>query len=221
MRVHVIALIVVLASAAYAEDRVVPVDEEPHHKSVLKNDYLQVFRVTLAPGESSLMHTHAHDDGAVRLSTATVTSEVLGQPAGAPESVTAGMVSARENEKKPLTHRVRNTGATVFDVMDVQVLKRPDGSAAPAITTPAAENPRMRIYRYDLEPGGRSPQHAHARPYLIVAATDMDLRMTSPDGRSVAHPVKTGEFHWVETAVTHTLINDGKEEGILVEFELK
>jgi quercetin dioxygenase-like cupin family protein len=221
MRVHVITLILVLASAAYAEDRVVPVEEEPHHKSVLRNDYLQVFRVTLAPGESSMMHTHAHDDAAVRLSTATVTSETLGQPAGSPESVTPGMVSARENEKKALTHRVRNTGTSVFEVMDVQILKRPEGPAAPAITTPAAENPQMRIYRYDLEPGGRSAQHAHARPYLIVAATDMDLRMTSPDGRSTAHPVKAGDFHWIETAVTHTLINEGKAKGILVEFELK
>src|SRR5262245_34270552 len=132
MRVSVLALILVLASAAYAEDRIVPVEEEPHHMSVLKNDYLQVFRVMLAPGESSLMHTHAHDDAAVRLSTATVTSEVLGQPAGAPESMSPGVVSARENEKKPLTHRVRNTGATLFDVMDVQVLKRPEGPAAPA-----------------------------------------------------------------------------------------
>ena len=33
--------------------------------------------------------------------------------------------------------------------------------------------------------------------------------------------VKAGDFHWVDTAVTHTLVNEGKEKGILVEFELK
>jgi mannose-6-phosphate isomerase-like protein (cupin superfamily) len=37
----------------------------------------------------------------------------------------------------------------------------------------------------------------------------------------MAHPVKAGDFHWVESAVTHTLANEGSEKGVLVEFELK
>ena len=79
----------------------------------------------------------------------------------------------------------------------------------------------MRVYRYELEPGAASAQHAHARPYLLVAATDVELRMTSPDGASIAHPVKAGEMHWVDTAVTHALMNEGRQKAILVEFELK
>jgi quercetin dioxygenase-like cupin family protein len=130
-------------------------------------------------------------------------------------------VSARENEKKPHTHRVHNIGTTLFDVIDVQILKRPDGPAAPPITAPAAENPQMRVYRYELGPGAGSAQHSHARPYLLVAATDINLRMTSPDGGSMTHPVKAGDLHWVEAAVTHTLINEGPEKAVLVEFELK
>ncbi len=216
-----ITLIALMAAMSSAQDRAVPVEAEPNHKTVLKNDYLQVFRVTLEPGKTSLMHTHAHDDAAVRLSKATVTADSPGEPMGAPEFVVPGTVSARNNEKKPHTHRVHNIGTTLFDVIDVQILKRPDGPAAPPITTPAAENPRMRVYRYELGPGAGSAQHTHARPYLLVAATDLNLRMTSPDGGSMAHPVKAGDIHWVEAAVTHTLINEGREKGVLVEFELK
>ena len=69
----------------------------------------------------------------------------------------------------------------------------------------------MRIYRYDLGPGAASAQHAHSRPYLLVAATDIDLRMTSPGGTGMEHLVKAGDMHWVETAVTHTLMNRGRE----------
>ena len=49
----------------------------------------------------------------------------------------------------------------------------------------------------------------------------MNLRMTAPGGGSMTHPVKAGDLHWVEAAVTHSLINEGPEKAVLVEFELK
>jgi mannose-6-phosphate isomerase-like protein (cupin superfamily) len=45
--------------------------------------------------------------------------------------------------------------------------------------------------------------------------------MTSPGGAAMAYPVKAGDLHWVDTAVTHTLVNDGPETGVMVEIELK
>jgi hypothetical protein len=104
MNVPLVGLFVFVAAMASTPDRAVPVEEEPHHKTVLKNDYVQAFRVNLEPGETSLMHTHAHDDAAVRLSTATVAEDSPGQPLGPPEPVYPGFVSARDNEAKPHTH---------------------------------------------------------------------------------------------------------------------
>jgi quercetin dioxygenase-like cupin family protein len=221
MNIRIFTLIAGVSATAFAQDTAVPVEQETRHRTVLKNDYVQVFRVTLAPGESTGTHIHAHDDVAVRLSDATVTSDTPGEPAGAPQAANAGFVSSRANDRKPLTHRVRNVGKTPFDVLDVQILKRPDGPPAPPIAAPAAENPQMRAYRYELAPGAASAPHTHARPYLLVAATDMNLRMTSPDGAAMTHPVKAGDIHWVDAAVTHTLVNDGREPGVLVEIELK
>jgi quercetin dioxygenase-like cupin family protein len=220
MRIAALVFLAFVAGAA-APDGAVPVEEETNHKTVLKNDYVQVFRVTLPPGTSTGMHTHAHDDAAVRLSQATSTTDVPGQPETAPDTKAAGSVAARNNEPKPFTHRVHNVGATPYDVLDVQILKRPAGPAADAIRPPDAENPRMRVYRFELAPGAQSGPHTHARPYLLVAATPMNLRMTAPDGAAMAHAVKTGDLHWVEERVTHTLVNDGPETGVLVEFELK
>jgi quercetin dioxygenase-like cupin family protein len=217
----VVALIAVLAGAPSAPDVAVPVEEEPFHRTVLKNAWVQAFRVNLEPGQSTRMHTHAKDDAAVRFRTATVAAHGPGEPLGEPEPVYPGLVSARDNAKKPHTHRVHNIGTTLFDVLDVQILKRPDGPAAPAIMAPAAENAQMRVYRYELAPGASSAPHTHARPYLLVAATDMSLRMSAPDGASLAHPIKAGDFHWVEAPVSHTFVNEGREKGVLVEFELK
>lgn len=203
------------------QDKPVPVEDEPNHRTIFKNDYVQAFRVTLQPGQNTGMHIHAHDDVAVRLSNATVAQQVLGKPVAPAETVEPGVVTARDNETANLTHRVLNTGSTVFDVIDVQILNRPAGNPAEALTAPAAENPKMRAYRYELAPGASSAQHTHARPYVVLAATDMELRMTSPDGRAMEHHVKAGDVHWVDAGVTHTITNRGTQPGILVEIELK
>ena len=79
----------------------------------------------------------------------------------------------------------------------------------------------MRVYRYVLAPGAASVLHAHARPYLLIAATAINLRMTSPGQASMEHAVKAGDMHWVDSAVTHTLMNRGTKNAILVEIELK
>ena len=221
VNVTLVGLVLILAAVPPPHESAVPVEEEPYHKTVFKNDYVQAFRVTLEPGQTSLMHIHSHDDAAVRLSTATVAQDSPGQPLAPPEPVSPGFVSARDNEAKPLTHRVHNVGTTVFDVIDVQILKRPDGPATPAISLPAAENAKMRVYRYELEPGAATTRHAHTRPYLLVAATDADLRTISPGGASMEHPMKTGDMQWMESTVTHTLMNRGVKKAILVEFELK
>jgi mannose-6-phosphate isomerase-like protein (cupin superfamily) len=63
--------------------------------------------------------------------------------------------------------------------------------------------------------------HTHERPYLMVAATPLHLKMTAPDGRSCADEVKPGDFHWVASKVTHALTNEGTVEGQIVEIELK
>ena len=214
------SLCLIVATTALPQDAV-PVEEDPFHRTVFKNDYVQAFRVTLEPGRATGMHTHARDDVAVRLSSATTAAENLGQPVGPPQHGDAGLVGARNNGAKPLTHRVHNVGNTVYDVVDVQILSRPAGPPAPAISPPAAENASMRVYRYELGPGVASAQHTHARPYVILAATNADLRMTSPDGPSMDHAVKAGDIHWVDSAVTHTLANRGSDKAILVEIELK
>ena len=221
MKLPILLWSIVFATSGTPPDAVVPVEDEPSHKTVFKNDYVQAFRVTLEPGQSTLMHVHAHDDAAVRLSQSRTTQQTLGQPVSKAEDATPGMVSARTNEPSALTHRVSNVGPTVFDVIDVQVLERPPGPEAPAVGPVAAENPKMRVYRYELAPGGASPQHMHSRPYVVIAATPMNLRMTSPDGRSMEHPIQAGDLHWVDAAVTHTLMNQGAEKAVIVEMELK
>jgi len=220
MRLFVVVLLggALLGAAQQAP---VAVEDEPNHKTVVQNEYIRAYHVVLQPGQSTEMHTHSHDDVAVRLGNSRTTQDQPGKPTGAPTEESEGQVSARTITGHPFSHRVNNVGTTVFDVIDVEVLKRPEGAEMKAIADVAAENPSERIYRWDLKPGETSAEHTHERPYLIIAATDLELKMSSPDGQTMTHEIKKGDSHWVDSKVTHSLSNAGTEAGTLVEIELK
>jgi quercetin dioxygenase-like cupin family protein len=200
----------------------VPVEEEPHHHLVLKNDSVMVLRVKLLPGESTLFHTHLHDRVAVDLSDTTITLQKPGEPEGTPEATKPGNVAALESHG-PYTHIVHNAGNAVFEVLDVELLHRPAEPSSPAAGKVEAENSSARVYKWTLAPGAASAMHTHDRPYLIIiiAATPLVLKMTDPEGKSFTHEVKAGDIHWVDAKVTHSLSNEGTTMGQIVEIELK
>jgi quercetin dioxygenase-like cupin family protein len=214
---------VVLAFAGWAgpQQAPVPVEQEPHHHVVLKNDSVLVTRVTIPPGEVTLYHTHSYDRAAVHLTNNMVTFQLPNQPESEQMPAKTGEISASTRKGDPLTHRVRNAGPGSFEVIDVEFLQRPAQPTATAAATVAAENPSARIYNWVLAPGASSAQHTHERPYLIIAVNTVQLKMSAPDGKSSTHEVKAGDFHWVDSKVTHTLANDGTTEGQIVELELK
>jgi quercetin dioxygenase-like cupin family protein len=214
------ALALALAGVASAQQAPMPVEQEPHHHVVLKNDSVIVLHVILPPGESTLYHTHSHDRVAVHLSDGPITLQQLDEPESAPLASEIGETSASTMKGTPLTHRVHNVGAIPFEVIDIEILKSPKQPSEPAAPV-TAENSSARVYKWVLTPGASSAQHTHERPYLILAPTPLLLKMTAPDGKSFTHEVKPGDVHWVDAKVTHTLTNDGTTEGQIVEVELK
>jgi len=198
----------------------VPVQEEPHHHVVLKNDSVMVMRVKLEPGETTLPHTHLNDRFAVELSNATIVQQKVGEAPGAPQATKPGDVQVSVSNG-PYSHTVRDDSKVVFEVLDVELLHRPVKASGQPAANIEAENPSAWAYKWTLAPGATSAMHTHEHPYLIVAATPMMLKMTDPSGQSVTHEIKAGDFHWVDAKVTHSLTNDGATAGQIVEIELK
>jgi quercetin dioxygenase-like cupin family protein len=217
------AIVLALAGVALWQQATlpVPVEQEPHHHVVLKNDSVLVTHVVIPPGEATLFHTHSYDRAAIHLTNNMITLQQLNQPEGEQMPAKVGEVSASTRKGDPLTHRVRNASSTPFEVIDVEFLQRPAHASAAVAATVAAENPSTRVYNWVLAPGASSAQHTHELPYLIVAVNTVQLKMTGADGKSSTHEVKAGDFHWVDSKVTHTLANDGTTQGQIVELELK
>ena len=222
MKTYALAALCALMGIAAAQQAPapVPVEQEPHHHVVLKNDSVIVMHVTIPPGESTLYHTHSHDRAAVHLTNSAITLQEVDKPESPEMRTQAGEILASTHKDDALTHRVRNAGPGPFEVIDVEFLQRPKEPSPPAAAV-VAENPSARIYKWVLAPGATSAMHTHERPYLIVAVSTVQLTMTAPDGKSFTHEVKAGDFHWVDSKVTHTLANAGATEGQIVEIELK
>jgi quercetin dioxygenase-like cupin family protein len=209
------------ASASTDASPLTPVDQEPLHHVVLKNESVVVLLLSLPPGQRTLYHTHTHDRVAIYLSKTSITQQKPNEAEGAPSAISAGAFSAMTLEGDSYTHRVHNVGSEAFEVLDVELQERPQ-IPSPATAAPvAAEDPSARVYNWVLAPGATSLAHAHARPYLLVAATGCVLMVTAPGGKSSSHEMKRGDFQWVNSKAIHSLGNAGSSEAQIVEIELK
>jgi quercetin dioxygenase-like cupin family protein len=219
-RVWMCAPFLSLVATGAAQQAPVPVEQEPHHHVVLKNDSVLVMHVILPAGETTLYHTHTRDRVSVALTRTTLTQQKLNEPEGKPGETHPGDISAIPNDG-PYTHRLHNLGPATFEVIDVEFFRRPEHPSETAAAPVAAENASARVYNWTLAPGATTPLHTHEPPYVILAVTPFQLKMTGPDGSSMTHEVRAGDFHWVDTKVTHTLANAGTSPGQIVEIELK
>ena len=215
-------LTVTIALFGATQEALAPVlvENEPLHHVVLKNDSVIVMHLSLPAGARTLYHTHTRDRVAIELCANSTTQQMWNEKEGAPSDGKPGEFNAITAPAEPFTHRVHNVGSLTYEVLDVEVFRRPE-SASTATAVVAGENPSARVYKWVLAPGATSTIHTHVRPYLIVAATAFNLKMTAPDGKSFTHELKAGDFHWVDTKVTHSLGNAGSAEGQILEVELK
>jgi quercetin dioxygenase-like cupin family protein len=204
-----------------AQDKPVPVEQEPYHHVKLKNDDIVAMRAILPAGERTAYHIHSCDRTGVEISNNTTTSQTFGETEGKPQTFSPGDVFSDSCSGKPLIHRVHNVGSTTMDVIDIELPHRPKHPSTSVAGPVAIENPSVRVYKWIVAPGVATAMHAHTRPFLIVAVTPMQLKMTGPDGQTRVETVKAGDFHWVNVPVTHSLANEGSSEGQIVEFELK
>jgi quercetin dioxygenase-like cupin family protein len=224
MKLHLIALFSIPAFL-FPQDAslptVGPVENEPLHKVMLKNDAVTVLHVLIPAGATTLYHSHVHDRVAVDLSVATIAQQKLGEAETTPAPTQPGSISALTLKDPSYTHRVHNTGTTPYEVLDIEPQTRPLNPSPDVAAAVAAENPSARVYNWNLAPGATSPMHTHMRPYVIISITALNLKMTSPDGESASHEVGAGDFRYIDGKITHNLSNLGTTPGQIVEVELK
>jgi quercetin dioxygenase-like cupin family protein len=92
----------------------------------------------------------------------------------------------------------------------------------PACTaTLLLDDDRVRVTRFDFQPGAETGWHRHAHDYVITAITDCPMRLEEPGGGTLQVRVPAGTAYRRAEGVEHNVINDGTAPMSFVEVELK
>lgn len=83
------------------------------------------------------------------------------------------------------------------------------------------DDDRVRVTRFDFEPGAETGWHRHGHDYVIVALTDCPMLLEDPDGTSRSVLVPAGVAYRRSEGVEHNVVNGGQAVMSFVETELK
>ncbi len=107
-------------------------------------------------------------------------------------------------------------------VLTAQTPSAPDAvKASPQLyRDTGVDNGRVRVVEYHIKPGQHEPLHTHLAgvAYVISGGT---LRTTDANGKESIGTLETGEVHWRDGHVVHSVENVGDTELRALIVELK
>ncbi|WP_424981748.1 cupin domain-containing protein [Maritalea sp. S77] len=83
------------------------------------------------------------------------------------------------------------------------------------------DDDRVRVTRFDFEPGAETGWHRHGYDYVITTITPCNMLLKEPGGVERKVSMAAGTTYRREEGVEHNVINDGDAPMTFVEVELK
>lgn len=90
-----------------------------------------------------------------------------------------------------------------------------------AVATGVIDDDRVRVTRFDFEPGAETGWHEHGYDYVITTLTDCNMRLEDPDGSHRDVLIEAGTTYRRDKRIEHNVINGGSATMSFVEVELK
>lgn len=115
-------LLVLAAAPGLAQDKIVPIEQEPRHVLKFQNSHVRFFDVQLPPGYQALWHTHLYDGVFVNIEPSpTITEAQVRLRTGGPEeSLTMAPADFKWRDSlAPVT--LVNVGPSAFHAVDIVV----------------------------------------------------------------------------------------------------
>lgn len=208
----------------------VEINAEPHHHLIFQNAHVRVFREELAPGETTLLHRHAHDYIATALGAAQISNQVEGKP-----PVTTVLQDGQTTFfQGGMVHSMRNPGATPFRNITVELLQPKNVRQSPPTKWDEERGldilhggtrdilfvqNGVRVSEIDLQPGGMIPKRSGIGPQLLIAVTDLGLHTDAAGNSASMMTLHSGDVKWLPAGITHPLMNMGNEKAKLISLE--
>lgn len=216
------------------EPALIPLSSEPHHHLALHNEYVNVYKVYVAPHDSVRLHRHDRDAISLMLSDALVTVHTPGKP-DAPSKLTNGQVRL---QRKGYVHSTSIEGDMLYRNVTVELLQPQTGArnlcaqvipkeplnclgaqlggsgAQPQFAT---DETYIRLIRL---PSHQSVTFADSEQFQLVVALDAGAAHEpgGPSGKSL----EAGDFVWLSRGDRDAIFKNGTENEVrLVDFALK
>ncbi|MGB7244618.1 MAG: cupin domain-containing protein [Sulfitobacter sp.] len=90
----------------------------------------------------------------------------------------------------------------------------------PATATQMIDDARVRVTRFDFEPGAETEWHMHGFDNVITTLTDCHMRLEEPGGARRETFVAAGTSYRRDAGVAHNVVNNGTVTMSFVEVEL-
>jgi hypothetical protein len=200
---------------AAAQDALVAVSEEPHHRLVLETARYRLYDVLIEAGTSTLFHHHDANNFVVLLSDAQVTTDYQGSPTTTGQAKAGVVLFSPASTAKPVVHKVAASGSSAFHNFLIELKQPPPDSAAGAEAAPdpswtiARESPRGRAYRALLAAGQSLKLPAGSVEPILVCINAGSLRRPGAAASTPWH-CKAGDFAVLQGAEEPaTITNDG------------
>lgn len=201
--------------------QVVLVHDEPRHRRVFTSDAVRVLDVQIAPGDTTLFHTHDTPITYVTLGTSTTDQRVLGgawngtEPRDPPPGRIGAVRGVMGYADRPVTHQVTNVGSTLFRLIAIATRREGDPDAATGAPGDEVGQP-SRWFRYSrlvTEPGGRVA-FSPTVPTVAVLIRGGRVAFEGMDGwrTSLGRP---GDVHVVDAGETVTMWDDGSPTEVV------
>jgi quercetin dioxygenase-like cupin family protein len=91
---------------------------------------------------------------------------------------------------------------------------------APAVAISLVEDDRIRVVRWDFEPGAETGWHTHGLAYVVVPITDLPMLVVDKEGERRVD-VARGAVYQREAGAEHNIVNDGRKPMSFIEIEFK
>jgi predicted metal-dependent enzyme (double-stranded beta helix superfamily) len=230
---RIVALVVLCGGAAARQvaqapspdnEPVVAFGQDPHSKSLLYTAHLRMYDVTVAPGDSTLDHSHDHDVVAVALGDATLRTRETGGEWGAPRSHASGTVDVAGYTGMPGTHRRENVGMTPYHVYAVENLRDAGWSMPRLIDAPgtrlAEQSRSFAVYDVRLNATTSRTSHVHQMPTVVILISGA-VEVQGGGGESEFRMQQSGRWFPSQWDQPHTLTLIGTGEAHVVEVEVR
>jgi len=88
-------------------------------------------------------------------------------------------------------------------------------------STILVDDDKVRVTRFDFNPGAETGWHVHEMDYVITALTECHMQLDDIDGSTKNVVVAKGEAYRKNCGVEHNVINAGEHSMSFIEVELK